>query len=174
MLRNDLTGKKIGRWLVLKRDYSRLPRTYWLCLCSCGTKKSVCGYTLTAALSKSCGCYAIELSKIRGPMLYTTHGEAANKTTTPEYLAWQAMKTRCYNKATHYYHLYGGRGITVCKEWLESYTNFLRDVGRRPSSAYSLDRINNNGSYCPENVRWATKSQQRKNQRTRKEIHENN
>lgn len=93
--------------------------------------------------------------------LRTTHGET-NK--TPEYNAWHSMKTRCMNPNFIGWNRYGGRGISICRRWLNSFENFLKDVGRRPSSAHSLDRYPDpNGDYKPGNVRWATGKQQRKN-----------
>ena len=78
----------------------------------------------------------------------------------PEYGVWQAMKNRCYRPTTHEYERYGGRGITVCARWLDSFQCFIEDMGRRPSSDYSIDRINNDGNYAPKNCRWATREQQ--------------
>lgn len=78
----------------------------------------------------------------------------------PEYDTWCGMKTRCYNPNYREYHLYGGRGITICPEWKESYVQFLRDVGRRPSPEHTLDRINRNGNYEPGNCHWASKREQ--------------
>lgn len=90
------------------------------------------------------------------------HGESK---LVPEYRAWENMKARCLNKNFKYFKYYGGRGIKVCSKWINNYNNFIKDVGRRPSDKYSLDRINNNGNYTPQNVRWATDSQQNLNRR---------
>jgi len=91
------------------------------------------------------------------------HGESHPKP-TPEWLCWSSMISRCYVVKNHDYPWYGARGITVCDEWRE-YVNFLRDMGRRPSSKHSLDRIDNNGNYCKENCRWVTREQQMRNRR---------
>lgn len=94
------------------------------------------------------------------------HGEARHRARrTPEYDAWRSMKQRCYYKNGRNYSRYGGRGITVCDQWRDSYETFLADVGRRPSPQHSLDRIDNNGNYEPGNVRWATDEQQQQNTR---------
>jgi hypothetical protein len=93
-----------------------------------------------------------------------THGESSTKR-TPEYRAWESMKYRCSNMSNPHWKLYGGRGISVCKTWFDSYECFLKDMGRKPGKEYSLDRINNNGNYEPSNCRWATKKQQAQNRR---------
>lgn len=82
---------------------------------------------------------------------------------TPEYSSWASMIRRCTNEKAFAYHRYGGRGITVCKRWLNSFENFLSDMGLRPSIKHSLDRINNDGNYEPSNCRWATIDQQMAN-----------
>lgn len=82
---------------------------------------------------------------------------------TPEYKAWSHMKSRCYNKKDKKYPIYGGRGIKICKRWKRSFSNFLQDVGKRPTPEHSIDRINTNGNYCPSNVRWSTKKEQANN-----------
>lgn len=93
------------------------------------------------------------------------HGHARKTKTTSEYSTWLTMKKRClYPKATGY-HKYGGRGITVCQSWLESFENFLNDMGIKPSPSHSLDRINNDGNYEPSNCRWATPAEQSANTR---------
>jgi hypothetical protein len=94
-------------------------------------------------------------------MSYFRHG----KCNTPEYRAYNNMKNRCLNPNTRDYHYYGGRGIKVCERWLESFYNFLEDVGERPTPNYSLDRIDNDGDYAPDNVRWSSKLTQVVNRR---------
>jgi hypothetical protein len=94
----------------------------------------------------------------------TKHGATKNNHRTPEYSTWNGIKTRCLSKTHKSYKEYGARGITLCKRW-EKFENFLADVGKKPSPNHSLDRINVNGNYEPENCRWATKKEQAANKR---------
>lgn len=93
------------------------------------------------------------------------HGHCSIAGVSPEYRAWAAMRARCYRVTCKPYHYYGGRGITVCDRWRESFQNFLDDMGFRPSDKHSLDRINNSGNYEPNNCRWTTQKEQMANTR---------
>ena len=126
----------------------------WLCKCACGNEKIVAGYNLkrpnkTGTLS--CGCLGAERAS-RRRKLTTKHGHTIGKPSLT-YQTWGAVIARVCNPLNVGYSRYGGRGIKVCKRWLK-FENFLADVGERPSGAYSLDRIDNDGNYEPGNVRW--------------------
>jgi len=159
----DITGKVFGRLTVLKFSFLKSTGTkgmrsaHWLCKCECGVEKPINGSSLRAGKIISCGCYNLEKTQ----KLNLRHGEYLS----PEYVTYKSMKERCNNEKGRFYYNYGGRGIKVCERWLESYQNFLEDMGRRPSLAYSLDRIDNEGNYEPSNCRWATKKQQGNNTR---------
>lgn len=132
--------------------------------CSCGNYVVVENRRVRIGNTKSCGCLKHELDLERN----TKHGYAKDK--GPEYNAWIGMKQRCYNPKYPQYKDWGGRGIRVCERWLASFSNFIQDMGPIPGDEYTIDRINNDGNYEPGNCRWATRHEQRINQRPRKNM----
>jgi hypothetical protein len=149
----DLTGLRFGRLVVERRNGTAHRQPLWRCACDCGETVDILGGNLRRGTSRSCGCLKRELQ--------TRHGRYG----TPEYHVWDAMLRRCTNPAHPGYVDYGGRGITVCERW-RSFENFYADMGPRPSSKHSLDRVNNDAGYEKSNCRWATASQQGFNKRT--------
>ena len=138
--------------------------TMWSCRCDCGKKVKVKAFHLKSGHTKSCGCLRKEIAKIG------KHKITHNMSKTPEYKAWNNMKNRCNNPNNKDYKDYGGRGIKVCDHWLESFENFYSDMGDKPfpKILYSIDRVDNNGDYTPENCKRTTQKQQANNRRNNK------
>lgn len=125
--------------------------------CDCGTEKSIAMTRVRNGYSQSCGCLGIEQSRAR----QTKHG----KRFSPEYSSWQSMKARCLDPDNKDYPRWGGRGVTVCQEWINSFEAFYEHIGVRPSGT-TLDRKDNTKGYERGNVRWATGSEQQRNRST--------
>lgn len=135
------------------------------CICDCGKKKTTQTWHLVNMKIKSCGCLNDDKTEFRKRTVErcTKHGASKRGKLTTEYLSWCSMRNRCQNKSNKDYGRYGGRGITVCDRWMESFNNFFDDMGKKPSPKHSLDRINNHGNYEPSNCRWATQKEQVQN-----------
>ena len=158
----DLTGQKIGKLTVLQRvENTKQGQTRWLCQCDCGEQTIVHGQNLRYGKTQSCGCNR----RIAPVIAHTTHGGRHTRI----YKKWVAIKSRCYNEKATGYKYYGGRGITMCDRWRDSFEAFYEDVSTLPhfeEEGYSLDRVNNDGNYEPNNVRWASVEEQQNNKRS--------
>lgn len=157
----DISGKRFGRLVVLSFSGRETTpcgsvKTTYECVCDCGEKIITKRSNLVNGYTKSCGCIVSEKLIDRN----TKH----NMTKTPEYKTWQNMLNRCRNTNSKGYMHYGGRGIKVCKEWIEKFENFYNDMGDRPKGM-SIDRIDPDGNYSKSNCRWATNETQSKNKR---------
>lgn len=150
MVLKNIIGEKYGRLLVVSRaENNASGYVYWLCLCDCGKEKIISRSSLRHGSVKSCGCLNTEIVVARN----TKHGAAARGKQTSEYSAWMKMKERCLNPKARAYENYGGRGIKVCPEWLNSFNQFIQDMGPKPNG-FSIERRDVNGDYNAQNCCW--------------------
>lgn len=155
MYNNDnIIGKRVGFLLVSKRIVDSRGVKLFECICDCGNIAHYPLKKLTQQRIKSCGCKTINVKSIHG------------MSDSIEYSSWQSMIARCNNPKALSYKRYGGRGITVSSRWLESFENFFADMGPRPHIEYTLDRIDNELGYSPENCKWSSKIEQSLNKST--------
>lgn len=152
----DLTGQTFGRLQIIERAPNRKAHTHWLTRCVCGQERIIRGSALKSGNTRSCGCS-------RG-----THGMWQSSL----YKRWVAMLQRCTNRNSATYKNYGARGITVCERWRD-FTLFYADMGEPPLPELTLERVNNNLGYSPENCCWATRTENNNNRRTHKEVMNN-
>lgn len=153
-------GNKYNRLTVIGEVEKQSRKRYLKCVCDCGQQTVVRSDKLKSGHTKSCGC--LQRERVRDALSKTkTHG----MTNSGEYYIWCGMKSRCFNENNKSYKYYGGRGITVCDRWRDSFENFYEDMGPRPSSIHQIDRINNDGNYEPGNCKWRTPSENCLNRR---------
>ncbi len=163
----DLTGKTFGRLTVIKRaENGKGGHTRWLCQCECGNKTISQAPDLKSGHTQSCGC----LSKEKAAKTLTKHGKYGTRI----YNIWWSMKARCNNPKNISYSRYGGRGIKVCDDWDTSFEKFEKwSLESGYDDSLSIDRIDNDGDYCPENCRWASRKEQSNNTRRNRYVEYN-
>lgn len=158
---NYLKGKTFGRLTVIGEKTELIEGKtgyYWLCKCDCGVVKHIPQTCLRKGGTKTCGCARSDPREITSP----------RRIKRKEFTSWKSMKARCYDEKHENFARYGGRGITVCDRWLESFHNFFDDMGYKPTPKHTIERDNTNGNYEPSNCRWATNLEQQNNKSTTK------
>lgn len=163
----DLSGQRFGRLVVLGwAGYSK-PNAVWVCKCDCGGENLVPSGNLVAGRTRSCGCLNLENLSKSGSADFCARDTKKH----PEYKVWGQMIRRCHNPQTRRFEDYGGRGITVCNRWRHGedgqhgFACFMADMGSRPSPKHTIDRVNNDLGYSPQNCEWRSRTDQTRNRR---------
>ena len=165
-------GKTYGKLTILNfetpvvynnKDGSITKRNIVSCQCVCGNAWKGILNSLKNGKTTSCGCFNKTLVIKRNK-----NKSKHNLSKTPEHMAWRAMKARCLNPKNPSYKNYGERGITICEEWVNSFEEFYKNMGAKPSKIHSINRVNNEGNYCHSNCIWSTPKEQANNRRKRK------
>lgn len=160
IIREDFTGITFNRLTVTSYAYTKNRQRYWNCICKCGNNHVTNTTGLKHGYVTSCGCARTEALR-----------KGIHKScNTKEYKTWIGIKSRCYNPNIKHFLRYGGRGITVCDRWRDSFQNFIDDIGKAPSNSHTIDRIDVNGNYEPGNCRWATRYVQSNNRSNTRKI----
>lgn len=160
--KSELVGQKFNRLLVLKQGgrIRKQQTLSWVCVCDCGKEVIADSASLIRGSTKSCGCLQPEAVRLSG----TIHGHTKTGWRSSEYQSWLSMRDRVLNKKHEKYPVYGGAGITICERWVNSFPNFLEDMGIKPTKKHTIDRFpNKEGNYSLENCRWATQPEQLRN-----------
>ncbi len=159
----DMTGKRFANVIAVRPAGQNKSRGLtWDFVCDCGAEFQATGSEVRYGRIKSCPSCAAKKKRAAT----TSHGLSSS----PSYRIWSAMKTRCSNPNFVAYAEYGGRGISVCQRWDESFLNFLEDMGERPTPIHTVERNDTNGDYEPSNCRWATPAEQANNKRNNRRI----
>jgi hypothetical protein len=158
----DIEGQRFNRLTVVSYAGRFNKQHAWNCLCDCGNETVVRGANLKNSSVQSCGCLRVDVSSV----VHRKHG----KSETAEFKIWLHILERCNPKYKEIHKNYAGRGISVCERWLNSFENFLLDMGTRPTPDHSIERKNNAGDYTPDNCKWATRIEQGNNKRNNRLI----
>ena len=177
----DISGMRFGRLVAIDLHHSRRNKRHWTCVCDCGKETIVRQDQLTTGKTMSCGCYMkeIRLTNLKKQQVKKTKLQEINRVDGHNinwnplkhkyprlYRIWQSMKSRCYYAKNKCYQHYGGRGISICEEWKWSFNSFAQwALSNGYNDKLSIDRINVNGNYEPQNCRWATNQEQQNNKR---------